>query len=92
MAKPKSRADGEGSIYQRGDKWVAQVQFVGVDGRRKIKTRVTPTQGDARRARVGGQSATGHDSAAHHDRPVAPVGAGRNRAAGFVALPAQIRL
>jgi integrase len=51
MAKrKKARADGEGSIFQRRDgKWVAQVQFVGADGRRKIRTRVTSTQGHARR-------------------------------------------
>ncbi len=50
MAKrKKTRGDGEGSIFPRGDKWVAQVQFVGADGRRKIKTRITSTQGDARR-------------------------------------------
>jgi len=48
--KPKARADGEGSIFQRGDgKWVAQVQFVGPDGKRKVKTKVTSKQGDARR-------------------------------------------
>ncbi len=51
MAKrKKARADGEGSIFQRKDgKWVAQAQFAGADGRRKIATKIAPTQGDARR-------------------------------------------
>src|ERR1035438_9927377 len=51
MAKrKKTRADGEGSLFQRKDgRWVAQVQLIGADGRRKIKTKVTATQGDARR-------------------------------------------
>lgn len=51
MAKRrKARADGEGSLFQRKDgRWVAQVQFVGADGKRKIKTRVAVTQGRARR-------------------------------------------
>jgi hypothetical protein len=51
MAKrKKTRADGEGSLFQRKDgRWVAQVQLIGADGRRKIKTKVTTAQGDARR-------------------------------------------
>jgi hypothetical protein len=51
MAKrPKARADGEGSIYQRKDgKYVAQVQVIGADGKRKLARKVTSTQGDARK-------------------------------------------
>ena len=50
MAKrKKARADGEGSIFQRKGKWVAQAQFLGADGKRKIATKIASTQGDARR-------------------------------------------
>jgi hypothetical protein len=49
--KPKARADGEGSIFHRKQdgRWVAQVTFIGADGTRKTKTKVTSTQEGARR-------------------------------------------
>ena len=34
--KAKGRGDGEGSIFTRGEKWIAQVTFVGPDGTRKV--------------------------------------------------------
>ncbi len=51
MAKrPKTRADGEGSIFRRKDgKWIAQVAALNPDGSRKIIQRVRQTQGQARR-------------------------------------------
>jgi integrase len=51
MAKrKKARADGEGSIFSRPNgMWVAQVQLVGADGKRKIKTKMAATQAEARR-------------------------------------------
>lgn len=49
--KPKARADGEGSLFQRKDgAWIAQVAVQNADGSRKIIQRVRQTQGDARRA------------------------------------------
>ncbi|MFB3826472.1 MAG: tyrosine recombinase XerC [Bryobacteraceae bacterium] len=47
--KPKARADGEGSIFSREGKWIAQVTFIAPDGSRKVVRRVTATQGDARK-------------------------------------------
>lgn len=47
--KAKGRGDGEGSIFTRGEKWIAQVTFVGPDGTRKVVRRVTDTQGEARK-------------------------------------------
>lgn len=44
------RVKGEGSIFQRKDgKWVAQVSFIGPDGKRQIITKVRRTAGDARK-------------------------------------------
>ena len=47
--KPKARADGEGSIFARGDKWIAQVTFIAPDGSRKIVRRLADTQAGARK-------------------------------------------
>jgi hypothetical protein len=39
MKKPKGRTNGEGSIYQDGDTWVAQISIKGLLVRRRCKTK-----------------------------------------------------
>ena len=51
--QPKHRGDGEGSIFSRGDKWIAQVTFIAPDGTRKIVRRVADTQNAARQKLTG---------------------------------------
>lgn len=50
MARPRQNANGEGSVYQDGDRWVASVT-VGMDGNRPIRKKVrTKTKQEARKA------------------------------------------
>jgi integrase len=39
MRRPKTRANGEGSIYQDGDDWIAQISIRGLPVRRRCKTK-----------------------------------------------------
>jgi integrase len=41
MKKPKGRIDGEGSVYQDGDTWMAQISIKGRLVRRRTKTKET---------------------------------------------------
>jgi integrase len=48
--KAKNRADGEGSVFKRGDKFIAQVTWLGPSGKRHTKMKVASKEGDARKA------------------------------------------
>uniref|UniRef100_Q01TT5 Phage integrase family protein n=1 Tax=Solibacter usitatus (strain Ellin6076) TaxID=234267 RepID=Q01TT5_SOLUE len=45
----KNRSDGEGSVFQRGDGWVAQVSIRDREGKRHRITRSAATQNEARK-------------------------------------------
>ncbi len=49
QATKKTRSDGEGSVFQRGDGWVAQVSIRDRDGKRHRITRSAATQNEARK-------------------------------------------
>lgn len=48
--RKRGRANGEGSVYREGDKWVAAVDLGVVEGKRKRKRLRYDTQAEARRA------------------------------------------